>query len=53
MASIEPNIAGLAIFAGLWTAACMGFLVLSGMFPESTRPAGARQAGGGRPRPGE
>lgn len=43
MASIEPNIAGLAIFAAQ-TAACMGFLVL-GMFPASTRPAGARQAG--------
>ncbi|NMN60169.1 hypothetical protein FHT36_004088 [Xanthobacter sp. SG618] len=46
MAAIEPNVAGLAIFAGLWTAACLGFLVLSGMFPASTRPAGARQAGG-------
>lgn len=46
MASIEPNVAGLAIFTGLWTAACLGFLVLSGMFPASTRPAGARQTGG-------
>lgn len=46
MAAIEPNVAGLLIFTGLWTAACLGFLVLSGMFPASTRPAGARQAGG-------
>jgi hypothetical protein len=47
MASIEPNVAGLLIFTGLWTAACLGFLVLSGMFPASNRPASARQAGGG------
>lgn len=46
MAAIEPNVAGVLIFTGLWTAACLGFLVLSGMFPASTRPAGARQAGG-------
>lgn len=44
MDAIEPNIAGLAIFAALWTAACLGFLLLSGMFPD--RPEGARKAGG-------
>ncbi|MFG1346852.1 hypothetical protein V5F59_18335 [Xanthobacter autotrophicus DSM 431] len=45
MDAIEPNIAGLAVFTALWTAACLGFLVLSGMFP--VRPVGARKAGGG------
>lgn len=46
MDSIEPNVAGLVIFAALWTATCLGFIVLLGMFPASRRPQGARRAGG-------
>lgn len=46
MSAIEPNVAGLAVFAALWMAACLGFLILLGMFPMSRRPEGARGAGG-------
>lgn len=46
MHAIEPNLAGLAVFTVLWTAACLGFLVLSGMFPAERRPQAARKAGG-------
>jgi len=45
MNAIEPNVGALAAFAALWLATCLGFLVLSGMFPE--RPEGARRPGGG------
>lgn len=46
MTAIEPNLFALAVFAALWAAACLGFLVLSGMFPASTRPEPAKKAGG-------
>ncbi|MEP9353736.1 hypothetical protein ABLE93_09065 [Xanthobacter sp. KR7-65] len=46
MGSIEPNVSALAIFAALWTAVSLGFIVLLGMFPASRRPRGARRAGG-------
>jgi len=46
MEAIEPNLSALAVFAALWTAACLGFLVLAGMYPARTRPAAARKAGG-------
>lgn len=44
MDAIEPNLSALAVFTALWTAACLGFLVLSGMYP--ARPDEARKAGG-------
>lgn len=33
MNSIEPNLAALAWFAGLWTVCCLGFLQIAGLYP--------------------
>lgn len=45
MDAIEPNAGALLAFAALWAATCLGFLVLSGMYPE--RPETARGPGAG------
>ena len=45
MDMIEPNVAGLFIFALLASAGSLGVLVLSGVFPLATRPELKRPAG--------
>ncbi|MFG1465358.1 hypothetical protein V5F77_20965 [Xanthobacter sp. DSM 24535] len=45
MSAIEPNVGALVWFALLWTATCLGFLVLCGMYPMQTRPEAARKRG--------
>lgn len=45
MDMIEPNIAGLFIFALLSSVGSMGILVLSGVFPLATRPDLRRPVG--------
>lgn len=45
MQMIEPNIAGLLIFAALASVGSMGVLVLSGVFPLATRPELKRPLG--------
>ena len=47
MDMIEPNIIGLLIFALLAAVGSMGILVLSGVFPLSTRPDLRRPVGMG------
>lgn len=45
MHAIEPNWGALLAFVPLWAAACLGFLVLAGMYPVGRRPAAARGKG--------
>jgi hypothetical protein len=42
MSAIEPNVGPMLWFALLWTVCCLGFLVVSGMFPPATRPDGTK-----------
>ncbi len=46
MSAIEPNVGPMLWFALLWTVCCLGFLVLSGMFPPATRPDGTKSVSG-------
>src|SRR5919199_1734148 len=46
MSAIEPNVGPMLWFALLWTVCCLGFLVLSGMFPPATRPDGTKSPAG-------
>jgi len=46
MGAIEPNWTALLWFCLFWTASCIAFLSVSGMFPLGSRPEEAKGAGG-------
>ncbi len=46
MAAIEPNWTALLWFSLFWTASCIAFLCVAGMFPLRARPDDVRSAGG-------
>ncbi len=46
MDALEPNWQALSCFALAWTVCCFSFLVMTGFFPLSRRPAALNRTGG-------